>query len=406
MTLRGLTWDHPRGYRPLQAFAAHCPAAGVSWDRQPLAAFEAKPIAELARSYDLMIIDHPGLGAAIAAQAIQPLDQLVPAGLLAEWQSASVGPTWASYTVPSTTGPGTTGPGTTGPGTTGPGTTGASTTGSGQQWAVPIDAATQVSVFRPDRLDAAPRDWAEVPALARRHRTALCLGGPHAFLTLLAMCASAGPADRDELFRPRDAAAALDILRAVWADADQEISTGDPVTVHEAMSAGSGPAYCPLAYGYASYARPAAGRRALAWADAPTFGSPRPGSVLGGTGLAVSAPRRPDPAEVLRFLTAFLAPDVQGGLVPAQGGQPALAAAWDSDGLDQAWGRYYSSTRRSLDAAWVRPRADGWIALQDHASELVRAVITGQASAHQATTLINASYRELTRAERAEAGRT
>jgi multiple sugar transport system substrate-binding protein len=406
MTLRGLTWDHPRGYRPLQAFAAHCPAAGVSWDRQPLAAFEAKPIAELARSYDLMIIDHPGLGAAIAAQAIQPLDQLVPAGLLAEWQSASVGPTWASYTVPSTTGPGTTGPGTTGPGTTGPGTTGASTTGSGQQWAVPIDAATQVSVFRPDRLDAAPRDWAEVPALARRHRTALCLGGPHAFLTLLALCASAGPADRDELFRPRDAAAALDILRAVWADADQEISTGDPVTVHEAMSAGSGPAYCPLAYGYASYARPAAGRRALAWADAPTFGSPRPGSVLGGTGLAVSAPRRPDPAEVLRFLTAFLAPDVQGGLVPAQGGQPALAAAWDSDGLDQAWGRYYSSTRRSLDAAWVRPRADGWIALQDHASELVRAVITGQASAHQATTLINASYRELTRAERAEAGRT
>ena len=396
MTLRGLTWDHPRGYRPLQAFAAHCPAAGVSWDRQPLAAFEAKPIAELARSYDLMIIDHPGLGAAIAAQAIQPLDQLVPAGLLAEWQAASVGPTWASYTVSSTTGPST----------SGPSTTGASTTGSGQQWAVPIDAAAQVSVFRPDRLDAAPRDWAEVPALARRHRTALCLGGPHAFLTLLAMCASAGPADRDELVRPRDAVAALDILRAVWADADQEISTGDPITVHGAMSAGSGPAYCPLAYGYASYARPAAGRRALAWADAPTFGSPRPGSVLGGTGLAVSAPRRPDPAEVLRFLTAFLAPDVQAGLVPAQGGQPALAAAWDSAGVDQAWGRYYSSTRRSLDAAWVRPRADGWIALQDHASEWVRAVITGQASAYQATTLINASYRELTRAERAEAGRT
>jgi multiple sugar transport system substrate-binding protein len=376
MTLRGLTWDHPRAYQPLQAFAAHCPAAAVSWDRQSLAAFEAKPIAELARSYDLMIIDHPGLGAAIAAQAIHPLDQLVPAHLLADWQAASVGPTWASYRL------------------------------AGQQWAVPVDAATQVSVFRPDRLGAVPRDWAEVPALARRHRTALCLGGPHSFLTLLAMCASAGPADRDELLRPRDAAAALDILRAVWADADQEISAGDPITVHEAMSAGSGPAYCPLAYGYASYAHPAAGRHALAWADAPTFGSPRPGSVLGGTGLAVSAPRRPDPAKVLRFLTAFLAPDVQAGLVPAQGGQPAQAAAWDSAGVDQAWGRYYSSTRRSLDAAWVRPRADGWIAQQDHASELVRAVITGQASAHEATTLINASYRELTRAERAEAGRT
>jgi multiple sugar transport system substrate-binding protein len=128
--------------------------------------------------------------------------------------------------------------------------------------------------------------------------------------------------------------------------------------------------------------------------------------VLGGTGLAVSAPRRPDPAEVLRFLTAFLAPEVQAGLVPAHGGQPAHAAAWASPVVDQAWGRYYSSTRRSLAAAWVRPRADGWIALQDHASARVRAAITGQASAQETITLINASYRELTRPERAEAGTT
>ena len=372
MTLRGLTWDHPRAYRPLEAFARHTPEPAVSWDRQSLAGFEAHPIAELARGYDLMIIDHPGLGAAVAAHALLPLDQLVPADQLAEWQAASAGPTWASYTV------------------------------SGRPWAIPIDAATQVSVFRPDRLDDVPRDWAGVPAVARRHRTALCLGGPHAFLTLLAMGAPAGPGD---LLDPPRAAEALDILRAVWAAADQAISRGDPIAVHEALAAGT-ISYCPLAYGYASYARPAAGRRALAWADAPTFGSARPGSVLGGTGLAVSAPRRPDQAEVLRFLTAFLAPEVQAGLVPAHGGQPAHAAAWASPAVDQAWGRYYSSTRRSLDAAWVRPRADGWIALQDHASARVRAAITGQASAHETITLINASYRELTRPERAEAGTT
>ena len=377
MTLRGLTWDHPRAYQPLQAFATLRPDIAVSWDRQSLAAFEAKPIAELAQSYDLMIIDHPGLGAAIAAQAIQPLDQLVPADQLATWQAGSVGPTWASYTVASTTGPSTTGPSTTGP----------SATGAAQQWAIPIDAATQVSVFRPDLLPGPPGDWSEVPALARRHRTALCLGGPHAFLTLLAMCASARPAPpsagpplraRDapacSLLQPSDASAALGILRAVWAEADQEISQADPIAVHEALAAGA-VAYCPLAYGYASYARPGPGRRAVAWADAPTFGSARPGSVLGGTGLAVSAPRRPDPAEVRRFLIAFGASDVQASLVPAHGGQPALAAAWDSAAIDQAWGGYYRGTRRSLDAAWVRPRADGWITLQEHASALVRAVI-------------------------------
>jgi multiple sugar transport system substrate-binding protein len=382
MTLRGLTWDHPRAYRPLQALAAHCPDIAVSWDRQSLADFEARPIATLAQSYDLMIIDHPGLGAALVGHALQPLDQLVPAGQLAEWQAGSVGPTWASYTM-------------------------TGTTGADQQWAIPIDAATQVSVFRPGLLDAVPRDWAEVPALARRHRTALCLGGPHAFLTLLAMCASArsGAPAGPELLPPAGAAAALGILRAVWATADQELSQADPIAVHEALAAGT-VAYCPLAYGYASYARPAAGRHALAWADAPTFGSARPGSVLGGTGLAVSARRRPDPAGVRGFLTAFLAPDVQAGLVPAHGGQPAQAAAWDSAAVDQAWGGYYRAVRRSLDAAWVRPRADGWIALQDQASALVRATITGQASAQETTTLINANYRELARPERAEAGST
>ena len=377
MTLRGLTWDHPRAYRPLQAFAAHRPDLAVSWDRQSLADFEARPIATLAQSYDLMIIDHPGLGAALAAHALQPLDQLVPAGQLAQWQMGSAGPTWASYTMPSTT-------------------------GSGRQWAVPIDAATQVSVFRPDLLDAVPRDWAGVPALARDHRTALCLGGPHAFLTLLAMCAPPGPGD---LLHPPHAVAALGSLQAVWAAADQDLSQADPIAVHEALAAGT-VAYCPLAYGYASYARPAAGRHALAWADAPTFGSARPGSVLGGAGLAVSAPRRPDPAEVRGFLTAFLAPDVQAGLVPAHGGQPAQAAAWDSAAVDQAWGGYYRAVRRSLDAAWVRPRADGWIALQDQASALVRAAISGEASIQETTTVINASYRELARPERAEAGST
>ena len=203
MTLRGLTWDHPRAYQPLQAFAAHRPDLAVSWDRQSLADFEAKPIAELAQSYDLMIIDHPGLGAAIAAQAIQPLDRLVrrPARRVAGQRGrADLGQLHRS---------------------------------AGHQWAVPIDArhpGVGVPAGPAGRRTLPCRDWAEVPGLARRHRTALCLGGPHSFLTLLAMCASARPrrARRPADSAPGDAAAALDILRAVWAEADQEISAGRP----------------------------------------------------------------------------------------------------------------------------------------------------------------------------------
>jgi hypothetical protein len=279
MSLRGMAWDHPRAYQPLEAFAKECPSPAVSWDRQSLADFEARPVTELAKEYDVMIVDHPGLGAAIAAGAIQPLRRLVPREVMAEWKATSFVPTWDSYVV------------------------------GGQPWALPVDAATQVSVCRPDLIIAAPRAWAEVPALARERRVALCLGGPHAFLTVLAMCA--------------------------------------------------------------------------------------PGESLLPPEVAVSALADPDPGEVAAFLTAFWTAEVQAGLVPDHAGQSAHVAAWDSPRVDRDWGGYYSSTRRSLAAAWIRPRDDGWIGLQERAGVLVREAVTGAADAAAVVAAINSEYRSL-----------
>ena len=404
MSLRGMAWDHPRAYQPLEAFAKEYPSPAVSWDRQSLADFEARPVTELARQYDVMIIDHPGLGAAIAAGAIQPLRRVVPREVMEEWKATSFVPTWDSYVV------------------------------GGQPWALPVDAATQVSVYRPDLMTAAPRGWAEVPALARERRVALCLGGPHAFLAVLAMCAPGGslpptardlpPAARDlpsavrdllpaarDLLPADSAVTAIELLRAIWRVADKDVSAGDPIAVHEAMAASADLAFCPLAYGYASYARPAPGRHALRWADAPrSLRADRPGTVLGGTGLAVSALSRsgnygsgisgsgnygPDTDEVLAFLTAFWTAEVQTGLVPAHAGQSAHVAAWDSPRVDRDWGGYYSSTRRSLAAAWIRPRDDGWIGLQERAGVLVREAVTGAADAAVVVAAINGDYRML-----------
>lgn len=365
MSLHGITWDHPRAYRPLDAFAARGGAPEVGWDRQSLAGFEAHPISDLARRYDLLVIDHPGLGAALAAGALRPLGEIVDDVTLARWQRQSVARTWDSYHL------------------------------DGQQWAAPIDAATQVCVLRPDLVDQPPRSWADVVALARRVPVTLCLGGPHALLGLLGMCASAGEDPGPDLLHPRVAAEAVEILREVWTHADQQVGVGDPIRVHEAMASGADLALCPLAYGYASYAQPAPGQHALRWSDAPTFGTDRPGTVLGGTGLAVSALSGADPAEVAAWLAAFLAPDVQGELVPAHGGQPADAAAWAAGEVDAARGGYYSSTRRSLEQAHIRPRAAGWIPLQDEASALVRHAITDGGDAAAVIELINDRYRDL-----------
>ena len=354
MTLRGMTWSHPRATKPLAAFADLRPQVPqVLWDAQPLAAFEAHPINELALEYDLLVIDHPGIGSAVAADALRPLSSLFDPAQLEIWERGSVGPTWSSYHY------------------------------RDQQWAIPIDAATQVSVVSAGLDVPAPRNWAEVPDFARTHPTTLCLAGPHAGLTLLAMASSADAFD--SIVDPVFGAEALDLLKLLWPLVDQSASMLDPIGVHAAISE-SGPLYCPLAYGYANYTP------AVRWADAPAWGSGRPGSVLGGTGLAVSALTGADPDELRAYVTAYVDPSVQNEIVPAAGGQPATAAAWTSPAVDRAAGGYYRSTINSINAAWVRPRFPGWVAVQDEISEIVRETITGTDDSAIAIVAINDRY--------------
>ncbi len=368
--LRGMTWDHPRAYLPLEAFNGTDAVPTVAWDRQPLADFEARPLETLAPEYDLLVVDHPGLGHAVASGAIVPWDEVVEGEQLTSWAGSAVGPTWSSYHL------------------------------DGAQWAVPIDAATQVSLAAAQQAGPLPASWREVVDVASSMPTALCLGGPHAFLTLLAMCADDRARPADHLVDPEVAVPALDLLRAVWRHVDREVSLGDPIHVHEAIASGTVD-YCPLAYGYASYARPRPGARALRWADAPRQATELPGSVLGGTGLAVSSRRGTDLHAVRTWATGYLTTAVQTGLVPANGGQPAHRAAWDSTTVDRAWGGYYSATRASVETAWTRPRYDGWVGLQDEGSRLVREVVEGHARPDTVVTEINAAH-----ARRSQAGTT
>lgn len=370
-----MTWDHPRARRPLDAFAAVHPDAGtVRWSVQSLADFEARPLAELAREAHLLVVDHPSLGTALSAGVLLPLDELFTPEERAAWSRSSVGRTWESYSL------------------------------EGAQWALPIDASTQVSV-----ADAAltefPRSWQEVPAFAREHRTVLGLDGPHALLTLLAMCAPDHPvpgALHPDLVDPDVAVPALELLHAVWRASSWNAHL-DPIEVHEAVAHGHVD-FCPLTYGYASYAVPAPGCRRVAWADAPTSGPQRAGSVLGGAGLALSRRCADATEEVRRWVLAFARAEVQASLVTAHSGQPAHHAAWDSPEVDRQWGGYYSSTRNSVERAWVRPRVDGWPAFQGAGSAIVRRGVTGGVIPSRAVTELNDAYRALHRSTRTLTG--
>jgi hypothetical protein len=79
--LKGLTWDHPRGYAPLIAGAREYqqshPDVEISWDRRTLREFGEAPIEQYADRYDLIVIDHPFTGFAAAHDVLVDLARYV-----------------------------------------------------------------------------------------------------------------------------------------------------------------------------------------------------------------------------------------------------------------------------------------------------------------------------------------
>ena len=94
---RGLTWDHPRGYNALAAAADAARDVAIAWDKHSLEGFESRSIAEQCALYDLVVLDHPHVGEAVAADCLVPLENLFAADELAQWGDAAVGPSLASY---------------------------------------------------------------------------------------------------------------------------------------------------------------------------------------------------------------------------------------------------------------------------------------------------------------------
>jgi multiple sugar transport system substrate-binding protein len=362
VVLDGLTWEHPRAWRGLEAACAALPEVSVRWQRQSLAGFEHEPVAQLAQRYDLLVVDHPGLGAAVAGDALVPVADVVDTVDLAGWQEESIAATWSSYTVDDVL------------------------------WALPLDAATQATVYRADLLAEPPRRWEDVAELSRSKPVALCLGGPHAGLMLLAMAAERRPG-RTTLLDADRTAAAIDLLRRLWRSVDREASGLDPIGLHDLLATTDDLACCPLTYTYAVYGSTESGRP-LSWSPAPTFGTAgwEAASVLGGTGLAVSA-RALDRPEALRSVVRQLMnPRVQLDVVAPRGGQPAVRSVWDSAAADAAVNGHYSGTRESLDGAYVRPRHNGWIAFQDELSHRVREALTTTTPTDQVATDLEHAY--------------
>lgn len=356
LTLKGMTWSHERGIAPMRATSRiwkEKTGVEIEWDARSLADFESFPVEELARGYDLMVIDHPHIGAVSEAECLAPLDI---AGREAERNALSensVGLSYSSYAL------------------------------GGRQWAFPIDAAAQVMAYRPDLVETPPERWSDVLELAREGRVALPLKPPHSLMVFFTLCANSDrPANLAgaELVDRARGREILAMMAEIAGLIDPANFSWDPIDASEAMARADSPlAVMPLVYGYANYARDGFRESRLAFADIPIAGhNEHAGSALGGTGIAVSA-FSDNIAAATEYAYWVASGDVQRGAYAEADGQPGHARAWEDDEVNAPVHDFYRNTRATLEGAWLRPRHNGYMGFQQAAGErLVQGLRAGE----------------------------
>jgi multiple sugar transport system substrate-binding protein len=374
-----MSWDHPRGHDSVVAtvtpYQELHPDVTISWQTRSLQAFADYPVEKLAEQFDLILIDHPFTGYMAASGCFLPIDEYIDAGYLADQAAHSVGPSYHSYQA------------------------------DGHQWALAIDAAAQVASYRPDlleRIDAdIPNSWDAVIALAERRtgqdaQVAIPLIPVDTLMSFCSICASFG----EEPFSGRDVVIsrslgrhALELLARLRDAMHPESIAWNPIRCYDRMSTTDEVAYVPLAFGYSNYARPGFREHRLRFTNVPRAeGGLSRGGILGGVGLTVSS-RTQHPEAAVDYATFIASPEVQAGNFFRGGGQPAHRTAWLNPEVNAAASNYFLDTLETLDNAYLRPRYNGFVHVQDSAFLITHAFLRGERGADATLDALNELYR-------------
>lgn len=352
INLKGITWNHSRGFSPMvataQRFSELHPEVTITWQKRSLQEFADFSIQELARYFDLLVIDHPWAGFASSTKSIIPLNKYLTSSYLTDQKNNSVGASFESYHF------------------------------DGRQWAIPIDAATPVASSRPDLLAekglTLPKNFDELLALAQRKLVAFAAIPIDVLMNFYTFCCSLGeePFRNEVVISPEIGIQALKMYRELAVKIDRKNFNRNPIQVYEAMTQTDEIAYCPFAYGYSNYAKAGYARRILHFHDMISLdGKTKLKSTLGGTGLAISSSCKH--ADQAAAYAAFVAsPSCQQTLYFQNGGQPGHLSAWTDEEVNRQSNNYFIHTLPALQRAFLRPRYNGSMHFQDHAGDLVR----------------------------------
>ena len=355
-------------------FMREHPSLRITWERRTLQEFAEQSVLDLAEHYDLVVLDHPWIGAAVDRKCLLPLDEYLDAALLADQSSNTVGPSHSSYQR------------------------------DGHQWALAIDTASHTSAFRPDLLAerqlTVPRTWDEVIALGGqlqggKAQLAMPLTVVDCSCSFLSLCANLGeePMRTCRYFVSRTIGRqALELMLQLRDMSHSESWNWNPPQLLDRMAETDEIAFCPLLFGYSNYARDGFRSHLVRFGNIPFGADSKPsGALLGGAGLAVSRYSR-WPNEACAYAAFVASPVVQCGTYLASGGQPGCRIAWLDSLANDLCHQFFRDTLETLDRAYLRPTFNGYIAVQETVARLIHDFLRGKAGLDQTLGHLDAVY--------------
>jgi len=237
LELTGIAWDHSRALPPLVATAQRYeelhPGVCIRWEKRSLHEFGHMPVDQLARKFDLIVIDHPWAGFCFARELVHDLAPRLTPEQRTDLESNTVGPCFESYLY------------------------------EGKLLAIPIDAATPAPSCRPDLLARHrrkfPETWSELQELADAGLAVMPGFPADLFLNwsmLVAALGGAIAAEPDRICDEASGRAAMDLLRRLAEKMPAEIYGWNPIAIAERMTREDDIAHCAFAYSYGNYCRP------------------------------------------------------------------------------------------------------------------------------------------------------
>ena len=368
--LKGITWDHARGYDPLIAASElYYKEKGiqVDWQKRSLTNFGDQSLEALSKQFDLIIMDHPHVGVAEASQCLLPLNDLLPANILNELKISSAGPSFESYHYHE------------------------------KQWALPIDAAMQCASYRADLMvnDSLPNTWEEVFALAKTLASkklyigmALCpTDCLCSFLSLTAQFGSPIRENNELLVEPSIGLKALTMLRTMCDVFHPKALDWNPIALYDYMAEQNDIAYSPLAFCYTNYSRAGFRKNILKYHTAPEINN----AVLGGAGIAITSSCS-NVQEAANYAAWICSDVVQSTIYVNAQGQPGNKMAWENKQANVITNNFFSNTMPSLTNTYLRPRYQGWPKFQTFIGETIHAYLLHDTAPELVLEKLQAAY--------------